>query len=196
MNTLCKDCGMDTEPWPPHRGTQEHYIVKDHVWQQAEMPLGTMDSDDLSLRGGGYLCVGCIEKRLGRLLTIDDFPSRVHWYLEGCQNTPRLLSRAGIAFMTVANNPLPDHIVDRWLASTIKSVLQNNDYRPRILKVEVDGDEVILVHSKEAVRYRAGPKTMALKALLRWDREIGDDGATLDLLAWDSGTETEGTAAA
>jgi hypothetical protein len=197
MSAFCSDCGMDTEPWPPHRGTQEHYVVRDDVWQQAGMPLGKMNADDhLGITGGGILCVGCIEKRLGRLLTIDDFSPITHRLLKGCQNTPRLLSRAGIAFMTVANNPLPDHIVDRWLASTIKSVLQNNDYRPRILKVEVDGDEVILVHSKEAVRYRAGPKTMALKALLRWDREIGDDGATLDLLAWDSGTETEGTAAA
>jgi hypothetical protein len=186
MSALCKDCGMDTEPWPPRRGTQEHYVVKDDVWRQAGMPSGERDPDDLSIRGGGFLCVGCIEKRLGRLLTLDDFPSRVHWLLKGCQNTPRLLSRAGIAFMAIANNPLPDHIVDTWLASTIKNCLLDNDHRPRVLSVEVDGDEVILVHSKEAVRYRAGPETMALKASLRWGGKEDAAEGKIDLLAWDA----------
>jgi hypothetical protein len=68
---LCKDCGMNTEPWPPRRGTQEEYIVRNEVWQRAGMPLGKHAFDG-SLHGGGILCVGCIEKRLGRLLTIGD----------------------------------------------------------------------------------------------------------------------------
>jgi hypothetical protein len=188
---LCEDCGMDTEPWPPRRGTQEHYVVKDDVWQQAGMPRGTMDPDDhLAVTGGGFLCVGCIEKRLGRMLTIDDFPSRLHHLLDGCQSTPRLLSRVGVAFMAVASDPLPDHIVDWWLAGTIKIALLESDYRPRVLKVEVDGDEVTLVHSREARRYRAGPKTMALRPSLRWDRVEGmDDGVDCDLLAWDAPTD-------
>jgi hypothetical protein len=67
MSALCKDCGMDTEPWPPRRGTQERHIVKDEVWQAAGMPPGKSGGDDgLSTVGGGILCVGCIEKRLGR----------------------------------------------------------------------------------------------------------------------------------
>jgi hypothetical protein len=107
MSAFCKDCGMDTEPWPPHRFTQEHYVVKDDIWQQAGMPLGKMDSE-FSLRGGGILCIGCIEKHLGRLLTISDFAPCTLDLLKGCQNTPRLLSRAGIASMAVACNPLPE----------------------------------------------------------------------------------------
>jgi hypothetical protein len=186
MSALCRDCGMDTEPWPPHRGTQEQYIVKDHVWQQARMPPGSM-TEDLAITGGGFLCVGCIERRLGRLLTIDDFSPITHRLLKGCQNTPRLLSRTGVDPMTVANTPLPDHIVDQWLETTLANALR--DHRPpgmpRVHKVEVDGDEVVLVHKKEAFRYRAGPKLMALREAMRWDRaeEIPDGG--IDLLAWE-----------
>jgi hypothetical protein len=194
MSALCKDCGMNTEPWPPHRGTQEHYIVKDHVWQQAGMPPGSLTEDLAITGGGGFLCVGCIEKRLGRLLTISDFPSHTHWLLKSCENTPRLLSRVGIAFMAVANEPMSDFIVDRWLASTIKNCLL--DHRPRILSVEVDGDEVILEFSKEIVSYRAGPGIMALKAWLRWDREGLPDGVTFDLLPWDDDDEDYETAVA
>jgi hypothetical protein len=180
----CKDCGMETEPWPPRRGTQEHYIVKDSVWQAAGMPPGKMDPDNhLAIHGGGILCVGCIEKRLGRMLTIDDFPPLVHDLLKGSENTPRLLSRAGIASFAVAHKPLPDHVVDEWLASTIKNVMR--DRNPRIKDVEVDNDEVILFDGKEATLYRAGPELMAMREAMRWhrDKQMGD--GTIDLLAWE-----------
>jgi hypothetical protein len=74
MSAFCKDCGMDIEPWPPHRFTQEHFIVKDSVWQAAGMPPGKMDPENhlAIIGGGGCLCVGCLEKRLGRMLTLDD----------------------------------------------------------------------------------------------------------------------------
>ncbi len=181
MSAFCKDCGMETEPWPPHRGTQEHYIVEDHVWQQAGMPLAKM-ADDFSLHGGGgCLCVGCIEKRLGRLLTTNDFAPLTLGLLKGCQNTPRLLSRAGIASFAVAGDPLPDHIVDQWLETTLKNAMKQ--HRPRIYAVEVDGDEVIIVHKTEAFRYRAGPQLKALRAAMRWDRtdQWAADGV-IDLL--------------
>jgi hypothetical protein len=42
--------------------TGEWYMVHDHVWAQA----GTCDR-------GGYLCIGCLETRLGRHLAGDDF---------------------------------------------------------------------------------------------------------------------------
>jgi hypothetical protein len=192
MSAFCSDCGMDTEPWPPHRGTQEHYVVRDDVWQQAGMPLGKMNADDhLGITGGGILCVGCIEKRLGRLLTIDDFSPITHSLLKECQNTPRLLSRVGVSFMAVANDPLPDHIVDDWLKTTLKNALR--DHRPpgmpRVYAVEVDGDEVILVHKTEAFRYRAGPKLKALRVAMQRDRELGDEGAEIDLLAWEDEEE-------
>jgi hypothetical protein len=39
-------------------------MVHDHVWERA----GTAPY-------GGYLCIGCLEKRLGRTLCADDFES-------------------------------------------------------------------------------------------------------------------------
>ena len=182
MTKFCNDCGMDTEPWPPHRGTQEQYIVKDDVWASARMPRGKMREDDQAIvGGGGFLCVGCIEKRLGRLLTIDDFVPITLELLKGCENTPRLLSRVGVNFMDIANDPLPDHIVDRWLEVTLENATEG--HRPRVLKVKVDGDEVVVVYKKEALRYRAGPGLKALMAMLRMDR-MPEGGANIDLLAW------------
>jgi hypothetical protein len=160
---------------------------KTDVWQQAGMPLGKMDTDDyLALTGGGILCIGCLEKRLGRLLTRDDFSPITLDLLKGCQNTPRLLSRVGIAFMAVANDPLPDHIVDRWLETTLTNALRDHHppHMPRVYKVDVDGDEVILVHRREALSYRAGPKLMALRDALRRDRLDDLPDMEVDLLAW------------
>src|SRR5262245_7886425 len=175
VSAFCDDCGMDTEPWPPHRGTQEHYIVRDEVWASAGMKIGHISTDDLTMRGGGTLCVSCIENRLGRLLSIGDFaPHTLSLLKKSCESTPRLLSRAGVAFMAVANEPLPDHIVDQWVASTLRNVLR--DHGHKLKSVEVNGDEVILVYKREAVRYRAGPGLKALVAYLRWDRETaGED---------------------
>jgi hypothetical protein len=183
MSAPCKDCGMDTEPWPPRRGTQEHYLVKDEVWQKVGMPLGRRDPDTCAIRGGGgFLCVGCIEKRLGRLLTIDDFTPLTVPLLRGSENTPRLLSRAGVDPMAAASAPLPDHVVDSWLEATLTNALES--HRPRVHEVKVDGDEIILVHSKEAYRYRAGPKLKAFREALRRDRI--DEGFEVDLLAWET----------
>jgi len=172
MSALCNDCGMDTEPWPPHRGTQEHYIVRDDVWQQAGMPPGRYDPDNhlAILGGGGVLCVGCIEKRLGRLLTLDDFSPITHHLLKGCTNTPRLLSRVGIAFMVVANDPLPERLVERWTAATIMTALARQPRGKGLVRVEVYADDVTLIYKKDAVRYRAGPGLKALMAALRRDQ--------------------------
>jgi hypothetical protein len=65
---LCDDCGADTSP---HGGIGEHYMVHDAIWLQAGMsepaadrpPTGPVEN----------LCVGCIERRLGRRLTPSDF---------------------------------------------------------------------------------------------------------------------------
>jgi hypothetical protein len=51
----CRDCGWDT-----CRG-DEVYMVHSAVWAAAGMPYA------------GYLCVGCLETRLGRTLTARDF---------------------------------------------------------------------------------------------------------------------------
>lgn len=57
---LCVDCGTDTNPANGQRS--EFYMVHDDVWADAGMePCG------------GCLCVGCLEKRLGRKLWSGDF---------------------------------------------------------------------------------------------------------------------------
>jgi hypothetical protein len=42
----------------------EIFMVKDEVWLEAGLPLGT--------REAGYWCFDCFEKKLGRQITIDD----------------------------------------------------------------------------------------------------------------------------
>lgn len=46
----CDDCG----------GVDEPYLVKNHVWQKSK-------------KGKGFLCLSCLEHRIGRLLTLKDF---------------------------------------------------------------------------------------------------------------------------
>jgi hypothetical protein len=59
--SICKDCGTDTTP---PEGDREDYMVHNELWRAAGMP----DED-----AGIYLCIGCLEKRLGRELTAKDF---------------------------------------------------------------------------------------------------------------------------
>jgi hypothetical protein len=69
----CADCGRDTAPelpdavrlvQPPEPGSWEWYMVTAEVWAEAGM-----EPD------GGYLCIGCLERRLGRRLVPADFPA-------------------------------------------------------------------------------------------------------------------------
>jgi hypothetical protein len=57
MSYICADCGTDTTPCP---GEWEYYMVHNTVWSCAQMK-------------GGFLCVGCLEARLGRKLEPCDF---------------------------------------------------------------------------------------------------------------------------
>jgi hypothetical protein len=50
----CADCGVGTH------SINEYYMVKNHVWVQAQ-------------GGTKLLCIGCLEKRIGRTLTRSDF---------------------------------------------------------------------------------------------------------------------------
>lgn len=52
----CLDCDIDTFE------IGEYYMLKDPVWEEA------VPDDDL-----GMLCIGCIEKKLGRELSPEDF---------------------------------------------------------------------------------------------------------------------------
>ena len=87
-NWLCVDCGVNTAPglfnraemetaiaamgaarkvddegvWQTINGSTEVYTVREAVWKAAGMePMG------------GCLCIGCLEKRLGRALKPKDF---------------------------------------------------------------------------------------------------------------------------
>ena len=55
----CNDCG---EPTLPEYQPSEYYMVREDVWA----PGGLAPH-------GGYLCIGCLEKRLGRRLRSSDF---------------------------------------------------------------------------------------------------------------------------
>jgi len=96
----CIDCGTNTAPGllnreqldqhSPPTGTikasltiderSETYTVKRTVWEAAGMELM-----------GGCLCIGCLEKRLGRMLTAKDFV-RGHPF-NSLPGTKRLLAR-------------------------------------------------------------------------------------------------------
>ena len=75
----CLDCRQDTR--------DEWYMVHDSVWGDAGMDLD-----------GGFLCIGCLEDRLGRELGPIDFaPLPINspaWNLYG--SSQRLLRRLGL----------------------------------------------------------------------------------------------------
>jgi hypothetical protein len=52
----CMDCGINT------KDINEYYMVEDELWLKA------VPEDE------GMLCIGCLEKRLGRKLNKNDFP--------------------------------------------------------------------------------------------------------------------------
>lgn len=85
--TPCHDCGINTLPLSfPDRA--EHYMVTDEIWKAHGCERG-------------YLCIGCLEVRMGRMLTAADFSpvplndlsisdtERYAW----SYRTPRLVSR-------------------------------------------------------------------------------------------------------
>lgn len=76
---LCLDCHVDTGK------IGEHYMLKDDVW--------------LTIHGSknGMICLGCVEKRLGRCLTSDDFnDSHVNRPQAGKVMSARFVNRLGI----------------------------------------------------------------------------------------------------
>lgn len=56
--TYCIDCGVDLR-----RIRELHYMIKSEIW------LTVAKSSD-------FLCIGCLEKRLGRFLEKDDFTNK------------------------------------------------------------------------------------------------------------------------
>jgi hypothetical protein len=56
----CADCGINT------KDNNEYYMVKSPIWFQAI-------SAEPVTSFGVLLCIGCLEKRLNRKLTVEDF---------------------------------------------------------------------------------------------------------------------------
>jgi hypothetical protein len=63
--TACADCGVNTGM------IREWYMVNDDVWEQAWS--GRRKSYHGKLPGTEILCIGCLEERIGRTLTLHDF---------------------------------------------------------------------------------------------------------------------------
>jgi hypothetical protein len=72
----CLHCGVDTVR------LNEHFYLKNEVWNQVHS----------SERG--FLCVGCVELRLGRRLNKDDFTSvSINRFHPGVRKSQRLIER-------------------------------------------------------------------------------------------------------
>lgn len=75
----CRDCSVDTS------AIDEYYMVNNEVWESA-------DADP-----EGHLCVGCLERRLGRTLTASDFTDLPINTTPTSKRSPRLLSRLAMS---------------------------------------------------------------------------------------------------
>ena len=78
---LCLDCSVNTSE------SGEYYVVQSELWLSV-VPSVT----------AGMLCIGCLEARIGRQLTADDFTNafinRPDWH-SGHGKSVRLLDRLG-----------------------------------------------------------------------------------------------------
>ncbi len=75
----CIDCGINTHD------IHEYYMVRNSIW----FSLGLKDNR-------GMLCIGCLEKRLGRRLDHSDFPNLPINTSPATRFSDRLLSRLGL----------------------------------------------------------------------------------------------------
>jgi hypothetical protein len=62
----CADCGVGTH------STGEWYMVRNEIWAQAWAGRRKPHHD---LPGQEILCIGCLEKRIGRTLVASDSPT-------------------------------------------------------------------------------------------------------------------------
>jgi hypothetical protein len=95
MTAICIDCGVDTTPRTGkrgcrHKGRHEYYMVHDEVWAEAGMRTGLIHPYG---GGGDYLCIGCLENRIGRRLRANDFTGAPVNDPDDPWKTPRLRLR-------------------------------------------------------------------------------------------------------
>src|SRR4051812_25386893 len=99
----CCDCGINTAPGCPNRQQAEEALARDWNKQGFENTFGEL-SEVYSVKAkvwkaagmddfGGCLCIGCLERRLGRTLVPKDFVRR-HPF-NSLPGTERLLARRG-----------------------------------------------------------------------------------------------------
>jgi hypothetical protein len=69
MRAWCGGCGVDTG-WD---GLGEWYTVTDSVWEQAWPGTSLAKATRHDAKERYFLCVGCLEQKLGRKLTSSDF---------------------------------------------------------------------------------------------------------------------------
>lgn len=80
---LCKDCAIDTNK------IDEYYMVHNSVWNKAHFDFANLNTK----KEKGFLCIGCLEKRLGRILNKKDFTSYPINNINFGKKSTRLMSR-------------------------------------------------------------------------------------------------------
>ena len=75
----CVDCHVCTG------SIDEYYMVHDHVWLASGMS-----------KRSGMLCLGCLESRLQRRLTPEDFKPGIPINMGIFPRSPRMLDRLGV----------------------------------------------------------------------------------------------------
>lgn len=103
----CEDCGANTAPaWHSQSGTTgigEYYMVQHELWIAAT-GCGAITYEDGEVQADHspeahlMLCIGCLEARLGRTLTPDDFiEAPINWQVPFIyDHSDRLKDRLGI----------------------------------------------------------------------------------------------------
>jgi hypothetical protein len=99
----CVDCGINTAPGSQNREQLEQAFAADWENKGVIVPFGELSekydvhADVWKAAGmevmGGCLCIGCLEKRLGRMLTPEDFDPDHPFNSERFPCTDRLRSR-------------------------------------------------------------------------------------------------------
>jgi hypothetical protein len=163
-STLCIDCGFQTQP-KKAEGNYEQFIVCNEVWQAAGMPPGRVDPKSFVLKGGGgCLCVGCIEQRLGRKLTNADFAPLSQpelWrHRDSGWLTPRLVDRLQTGMTDP--RPIPEPLMNAIREARGMPRLQRKMMQ-RAKSGEINGDEVYILLRKPgreptAIHFKIGPE--------------------------------------
>lgn len=106
----CGDCGIETHHM--HIDDGEYYMVERHVWLEAVPPKFENPHCPLVDHVPKYLCISCLESRLGRRLTPMDFMLVSMNFIsdEAYGRSTRLIDRMGGRFKD-------EEVIKEWVAS-------------------------------------------------------------------------------